>query len=445
MAKKKKPRVAYDPVQTLRPVMFNTRFEDLTAEIHDLATKGSKPVWDKISPHDTAQDPEIRKKFYSLAHAGMRQAQARIIDIIRSEEPWPDSNIQLLHKLSDSIAWQMIGNQLCYARRFYKDQKLVDLNHSNFGSIIKAIEHHHQSTPDGFALISDLTSFVQVGDLLIADADGRFKIAEVKEGDKNHEIMEFMKFFMKSECPRALHYFIQEHGPQSLKQLQRMLRQATRMAHVTEIFNSGSSQDPDTEHKINIPEETIYIESWDKELNHILNISDTRGYALDTVDECLFIASYSRTSTMAAGHIMFNTWFDNCGGTPDCPRTRLIDCMWHPLALPIFNRDIADRHKLDILFGRKNVCIGLNIPALFKQLAKNGFEVRKATNKEASQMDQKGFPPYRFDGNAYYIGDGEKEVALMDGIFLRVMLHSQRPIETIKAVFNATSSMTQPT
>jgi hypothetical protein len=444
MAKSKKRKGSYDPSQTLRPNRFDCSLENLTAEIHDLASKGSKPVWDEIKLNNGKQTPELRKKFISLAHSGMRQAQSKIIDIITSSDPWPRANILLLHKLADSMAWQMIDNQLCYARRFYKDQKIVDLKHSNFSSIIRAIEHYHEATPDGFALISDLTSFVQVGDLLLAGPEGHFNIAEVKEGDKNHQILDFLKFFMRSECPRALQFFIDEHGPHSLKQLQRMLRQTSRMAHVAEIFNSGVSQDPDTERKISIPEETVYIGSWDEELNNILNISDTRGYALETIDGCLFIASYSNTTTMAGGHFLFNTWFDNSGGTPDCPRARLIDCMSHPLALPIFNHNIADRHKLDILFGRKNVCIGLNIPAFFKQLIKNGVQVRQATNKEASEMDQKGFHPYRNGGKAYFIGVDNVETPLMDGIFLRIMHHGQRPIDTVKAILKSTVNFEPP-
>ncbi|WP_207878185.1 hypothetical protein [Pseudomonas sp. 32_A] len=444
MAKRGRAKVAYDQIQTLRPRRFDSRFEDLTSELHNLASKGSESVWDELKLSHGKPPPELRKRFIALAHSGMRQAQEKIINIVKGEEPWPGGNKKLLHKLADSIAWQMIGSQLCYARRFYKDQNIVDLNHSNFDSVIRAVEHHHQSVPDGFALISDLTSFVQVGDLLLADPDGRFHIAEVKEGDKNHQILDFMKFYVRSGCSRALQFFVKEHGPQSLKQLQRMMRQADRMAHVTEIFNSGTSQDPDTEQKVNIPDETFYIESWDKELNEILNTSDTRGYAFQAIDECLFIASYSNTTKTALGHILFNNWFDRCGGTPDCPRARLIDCMTHPLALPIFNRNIADRHKLDILFGRKNVCIGLNIPSFLKQLNKNGIQVREATNKEASEMDQKGFHPYRNKGKAYFIGNDKFETPLMDGVFLRVMFHSQRPIETVKAILKSTSDFDPP-
>lgn len=437
--RKKKRKFKYDPFETLRAARFDPCFEDTTLELYNHATKGSLPIWDKLKNIENGPTPELRKEFLILAHSGMRKAQERIVELITAPEPWPGANLLLLHGIADSMAWQMIQGQLCYARRFYKEQPIVDLKHSNFGSILRVVSNNNESFPDSFSLISDLTTFVQVGDLLLANPEGGFTIVEVKDGEKNHQILDFMKFFMKSGCPRALHYFIQEHGEDALKQLQRMVRQATRMGHVSEILSTGRSEDPDTEHKIRIPEDKVYIGDWDSELNSILYESDTRGWALDVIDDCLFIASYSRTAFHGAGHVIFNSWFDNSEGTPECPRTTLIACMSHPLAPPIFNRKIEDRHKLDILFGRKNVCIALNIPKFFKQLTKHGINVRKASNKEASEMDKKGFPPYRFGGKAYFLGVPGNEMALLDGVFLRILFHSQRPIDAIKSILTSTN------
>jgi hypothetical protein len=436
---KKKNKPKYHPFETLAPRKFDPIFEASTAELFTMATKGSQPIWSQLKSTQGRLSPKLRQEFFSLAHDGMRKAQAKIVETMISDQPWPDANSLLLHGIADSMAWQLIGNQLCYARRLYKEQPIVNLKHSNFDSILRTVNHHHKTNPNSFSLISDLTTFVQVGDLLSAHQDGTISISEVKEGEKNHQILEFMKFYTKTGCPRSIHYFTQEHGPQSLKQMQRIARQASRMGHVAEILNTGTSQDPDTQHRIKIPEETVFMEDWDAELNYILNESDFKGWALTTVDGCLFIASYSRTAMNGAGFLAFNSWFDRFGGTPGCPRARLIDCMSHPLALPIFNRNIADRHKLDILFGRKNVCMALNIPKLFERLEKCGIGIREASNKEASEMDQKGFPPYRHERKAYFLGTPGNEMLLLDGIFLRILFHSQRPLDTIKSILKATA------
>jgi hypothetical protein len=209
-----------------------------------------------------------------------------------------------------------------------------------------------------------------------------------------------------------------------------------RMGHVKEVMTEGRSLDPDTNQKICIPEKSVYMPSWSDELNETLEISDSKGWALNVIDDCLFIASYSKDTMLGRGHGVFNMWFDEFEGAGNSPRVRLLDSLTHPLALPLFNWNISEKHKFDILFGRKNVCIGLNVSVLLEKLQKEGFKVRDATNKEASKLDQQGFPPYRYNGKAIYIGNEQQEMALMDGIFLRVLFHNQRPVGTIQAILS---------
>lgn len=436
---KKKKKSEYDPFTTLHPVSLDLHLEELARKMYELSCEGSKSIWDEIKTGDLKDNPDLRRKFLASAHAGMCKAQTIIINIIQSSESLTDSHTVLLKGIADSMAWQMIGNQLCYARRFYKEQKQINLKQSNFKSVISAANQTISRDPGCFSLISDLTSFVQVGDLLTMGSRGGIGIGEVKEGKKNHEIFEFMKFFSNSGCPRSLHYFAQEHGESGIKQLQRMSRQVERMGHVKEVMTSGSSLDPDTNQKIYIPDEFVYMPDWDEELNAILEKSDSKGWATDVIDDCLFIASYSKNSFIGKGHIAFNMWLDEFGGTKNCPRFRLFDSMTHPLALPIFNLKISQNHKFDLLFGRKNVCIGLNISALLDKLKKSGFTVREGTNKEASQLDQQGFHPYRHNDKAIYVGNEQQEMALMDGLFLRIIFHNQRPIETIRAILNGST------
>ncbi|WP_339514417.1 hypothetical protein [Pseudomonas sp. RL_15y_Pfl2_60] len=439
---KKKSKPKYDPFKILSPQYINRDLEDLAKRLFELSAKGSKPIWDELKVGNIKEDLDLRKRFLASSHAGMNEAQQSIVEIIQSNQNLTNSQTVLIQGVADSMAWQLIGNQLCYARCFYKGHKPVNLKQSNFDSVVLAANQMASIDPGSFALISDLTSFVQVGDLLTMGSLGGLTISEVKEGRKNHEILEFMNFMTQSDCPRAFQYFAQEHGESGIKQLQRMFRQADRMGYVKEVMLKGRSLDPDTNHKISIPEEFIYIQDWDSELNSILEGSDSKGWDLNVIDDCLFIASYSEDAMLNHGHGMFNIWFDQFGGTASCPRIRLIDSMTHPLAMPIFNFNISDEHKFDILFGRKNVCIGLNINALLKKLISVGLKVREATNKEASKMDQQGFPPYRHNGKAIFIGNEQQEMPLMDGIFLRILFHSQRPVETIQAILNNSPKLT---
>lgn len=80
--------------------------------------------------------------------------------------------------------------------------------------------------------------------------------------------------------------------------------------------------------------------------------------------------------------------------------------------------------------------LGLNITNFLERLKQAGMTVREATNKEASQMEQKGGELYKWKGRAIFIGNGKDEVCISPGLFIRILFHGQRPIETAQAIIN---------
>ena len=440
MSTKKQKKEPGVPGAALHPLCLRPEVEHLARDLHKLACKGSESVWAELQGKSFKGNPELQKKFLTASHEGMNGAQKKIIEFILSDEPLTDSHQVLFTGIADAMAWQLIGQQLCHARRFYKGHPPVNLKESNFESVVHCAEEMARQEPGSISIISDLTSFVQVGDLLKMDASGCITVAEVKEGKKNHEILEFMNFFIETPCSHALNHFVQQHGESGVKQLGRMFRQAERMGHVTEVMRKGNSIDPDTKQVVHIPEKSVFIGDWDDELNDILQDCDVKGWGWHIVDDCLFIGAYSKNTHNGNGHLLFNMLFDEFEGGLESPRLRLNDCMLSPLALTVFNLNILEEHKFDILFGRKNVCLGLNIVNFLNGLKEAGITVRPATNREASPMEQQGAKLYRFQGKAIFIGTGTHEVCLSDGIFMRIFFHGQRPIATVKAILSNLST-----
>ncbi|MBB1274592.1 hypothetical protein [Psychromonas sp. SR45-3] len=440
---KKNRKVKYDVVETLRFKSFPPEYEELTKNLYTKACKGSEHLWNQINTvDDLRNNKELKDDFYTSANKGMKSAQDEIVSIVQSKDKLDFSKELLLRGIADAIAWQLLGHQLCHARRFFKSIKQPDLYNCNFDSVVFAAKDNDEKKPSSISLISDLTSFIQVGDLLICDPKKGITIAEVKEGVMNAKIGDFMKFYMESQCDRALYYFAEKEGDKAVKQLQRMFRQASRMSHVSTVMSTGQGVDPDTKETINIPEPFFEIESWDDRLVNTLNEADKKGWAIDVIDNCVFLGVYASEEARMGGHIIFNSWFDNSGGTPECPRALLIDSMRNPLALPVFSRNLPDNHKFDVLFGRKQVCMAICIESLLKECEKVGLSVRFATNKERGRLDKTGNRPYKHKGKAIFIGNGKTEVVLMDGIFLRVMHHGQSPISLIKMMIDGMDKTT---
>ena len=195
MAKKRK-KVKLE--ESLKLSIFPLELEPIVRELYELACCGSKNLW----PIDV-KTTEGRNQFLSSSHAGMRRAQEKIVERIKSE-PQPDEiELLLLRGIADSIAWQILGYQLCYARRLFVSQQPSNLNHCNLDSAILVAKKSAEDATDSMPLISDLTSFIQVGDILNLDPSKGITINEIKEGDKNLYLLEFMAFIAQAQCERA--------------------------------------------------------------------------------------------------------------------------------------------------------------------------------------------------------------------------------------------------
>jgi hypothetical protein len=430
----------YDPVETMKPTMLSGDLEPIARDLYEKACCGSRSIWPDLTENGglKSASKELCSRFISLANKGMREAQQYIVDRIRSASELSASEEILFRGISDSIAWQFLGDQLCHARRLFKEQVLPSLRHSNFESVVMAAANIVEAHPDSMPLISDLTSFVQVGDI-IANIPGQGTvILEVKEGKANKRITDFMSFYLESKCERALQIFCEQSSPKSAKQLERMVRQAGRMAHFTEVVSKGVSKDPDTGQLIQIPEQVVQIDTWDEELNELFANPEGKGWGIHIIDDCLFLGCYFDKPMSGGGHIIFNGWFDSCGGTEHCPRARLFDSMKIPLALPLFNRQIPHEKMFDLLFGRLQVCMGVNVESLLSQCQKEGLQVRFGNNRETSRLEQMGGKLYRHRGKSIFIADGKVEMAVADGIFMRMLFHGQKPISLIKAMLENT-------
>jgi len=430
-----KRKQKYDPTESLRPTTLDSDLEPVARDLYEKACCGSRKYWPDISSvSEFKEDQPLRRKFLSAAHEGMRAAQSYIVQRVESDSGLAFSEELLYRSIADSIAWQFLGGQLCHARRFFRGHNQPDLKESNFSSVVTAANSIVENSPDSMPLLSDLTSFVQIGDILSLDPKHGLSIIEVKEGRVNHRISNFLDFYSESGCDRALHYFISQEGPHTVKQMQRMMRQSGRMAHIIEVMSSGTSTDPDSGQKVHIPEEVIPISDWDQELNALIDRSEDKGWALDVVEDCLFVACYADTPMFPGSHLAFNLWFDKCGGDPESPRARMMDSIRAPLALPIFSRRIPAEKMFDLLFGRKHICMALSLEKLIAKCEEDGLTVRQGTNKETSRLDQAGAKPYRHKGKSIFIGDGSNELVLMDGIFMRAFFHGQKPVSTIKSI-----------
>lgn len=420
--------------ERMRLRSLTPELEPIARELHELSSAGSREVWADLSIDRFEQDAELRQKFYALAHEGMYKAQACIINRILEKDPLSFSEVLLFRGIMDSIAWAMIGGQLCYARRLYKGHEQPSLANSNFQSLVSFAEHVREREPGSMPLLTDLTSFVQIGDVMCVSSDRKISILEVKEGEHNKKVLEMVDFYHKSGCERFRQLIGEAESKSTSKQFERVLRQHARMEFVQDVMNDGFANDPDSGVAVSIPEPIVMVESWDENLQKVIAQSQERGWGYDVAGS-IFVAAYTGEPWRRAGHSLFLSILAGYGDLEkDFCVIRLADCMQNALAPPIFSRPLPADVMFDVLFGRMNVCVALSIPELIRECERAGMHVRAATKKELGQARKHGADPVIFQDKGVMFELGGNKAMLLGGILHRCLFHGQRPASTIRAI-----------
>ena len=98
-----------------------------------------------------------------------------------------DTAERLLRRTADAIAHHMVGGQIWILRRLHTGERPPRLRSSNWETVAAAARRLN-AEPQTFALMSDITTFISIGDLFVARGEG-FEIIEVKSGKVNEEIL----------------------------------------------------------------------------------------------------------------------------------------------------------------------------------------------------------------------------------------------------------------
>lgn len=153
--------------------------------------------------------------------------------------------------IADGIAWQLINGEIHISRRLFIGETTKQLNSSNLDHAITVANEINQF-PENFALISDLTHFVQIGDLLIRTPES-IGITELKQGAVNEKIAKLVNKMSNPDCPiKVIEEEISTFDTNTIKQLDRVLRQQKRAFQAIEVINKDKGNDPKTGQKITV-------------------------------------------------------------------------------------------------------------------------------------------------------------------------------------------------
>jgi hypothetical protein len=345
----------------------------------------------------------------------------------------------ILRKIADALAWQLFGLQRWNLKRLFLGKQMPQLDSSNIRSVLEAIKQINQD-PLSFGLISDITSFVQVGDILAIDRsldNPLVRIIELKEGKMNEKVMDFLQEFDKIKCLRIPYFFAQEHGKDALKQAKRITSQQIRGAQVQQFINTGKGKDIISGEEILMPEEIFEEKHYDEELIELIGKCKTEGRAIGLIDECLYVGVYDPTFYPAYLSDFINYLLlesknknGNRKSFESSEEAHMIETfeflekvspiydlrlnLTTPSSRPMFLRFLPSESILNIIFGKMTILLCLDYNKWFARATKYRINGRWATEEEMkSQKNDRELlkihdqiPVLEKNGTILFLGDG---------------------------------------
>ncbi|MHA8097803.1 hypothetical protein VR479_00745 [Aquirufa aurantiipilula] len=419
----------------------------------------------KVGPPDT-WDESIKNIFFIACHDGFKIAQGLLVVEIKKyqsllrettnqlkefrrqrdkeNEKIADLKIKIIEQrlhnfshIADGIAWQLIGGQIHIARRFHiQEMSTKYLDSSNIEHAIQTAEEINKN-PNDFALISDLTSFVQIGDLLVRH-DKIIGIMELKEGKVNYQIKEFLDNLEnvgRTVSDDELKIFF---DGKTIKQLKRMQRQQERAVRATDVINNDKGIDPVSGGKIVVSTPKVFTEYYHEDLSNLQEDLKEKIWAYTCLETCLHIGMYRDKGITMAGFAIKELLKNKTANYI------IIDWLsiTHNLSEPLFGKPFSPDFIIDVLIGKIKIIIGLDLDALIDTFNVFGLKARWLTEKETTKSKQgairDGMVIVNKRGIAVTLPD-KKEMIILGGTLSKILYDSIKPTSIATSMLNLAS------
>lgn len=317
----------------------------------------------------SVMDLEVRVRAIERAvkdHRRSRRTVVREIEHIRVL----NHRILVLRRLVDAIAHQMIGMKPWIARRFTVERSVRRVDPEQLKLLLTLAATRNAEDVNRFALVADLTTFVQICDLVevvFAAEEHQIRLIEVKEGRVNEEILSAEGAGMES--------LDDAKASKRLEQVKRMKRQQSRLSNAKRILDTDEGTDPVSGMPLRMSGKELIFEGYGRQLGELVKRSREAGGARLTIDSSLRLVGVRDTALDGASMPDVVHQCHHMGGrnlpclldAPDpAPELKALSnepmpvdmvlfstrAMW---ALPVFLWEVEPESVFELLAGRVRV------------------------------------------------------------------------------------------
>ena len=321
------------------------------------------------------------------------------------------------------------------------EQEPIDITDSNLNSELSFLESYKQSNPSGFALISDLSMIVQVGDIITKDISDGTGIIELKEGRVNERVFEILNEYGENHCDHYLASVLSGEGKKVSEQFFRSVKQMHKDMLAVNIINEGQGEDPQSGKQITIVESSLELATFDPVFLDVIKRASKTGRASQTIQGCLTIAVYDVTHPLVfaapANDVLLERPLNGKQKSEEDTTIRSMDLrqtLIDPTTRPLFLCPLPESFIVDIAMERKIVKFYLSVPLWLQMFEDQGFTVRMLGKKETARMKQKanhGTQILEMNGQAIEIQKRAYKTLLGEGLLSRMFTCLNTPLAMV--------------
>jgi hypothetical protein len=419
-------------------------FEPILNRLYDLALRNGFAALEKqgYSYADFKGNPSVRRKFIQGCHYGYDLAQRQIAglviemekDVRRLTEELKEhrrrkdhvqakvvlNHIQViknrqitLRRLVDSILFAIIEQENWLIRRFTIDLQIHNIDPDVLNRTVQIAVDRNREDRMKFNLVSDLSTVVQIGDLVEIDVTSersrKWRVIELKEGRVNETLaglIEQEKRKTGVSLTEELKSTLPEKG---VKQALRMAKQVHRMEELERIVETDRGMDPLIETETIMTPDTVALDSFEQEIEQVYREAKEKGAGALEISGCLRIVGIRSDKAKNQGRAIAEHRFFHMGnrkspcafsGKPseaarEEERRRLKAIPYFvnltdynlnvPIADPIFlwnNRKMV----FDLVMGRVQIFVQFDFEAFFRLAESHGIKITWITGKQAEEI-----------------------------------------------------------
>ncbi len=384
-------------------------------------------------------DVGARSRFLRGCHRGFDKAQQRIgslvielhqkietlaADLVRANREKEPSRTEMrarlivlrnrqlaLRRAADALLFNVIGFETWILRRLTLDHRIPAIDPVVLRRTLDVATRRNTDSRLRFSLVSDLTTVVQIGDLVEVSfdpVDPRWRLVELKEGRINALLSGLLGQNSSEADAKALDDEIAATvGRNAVEQAGRMRRQRKRRAEVERIAATDKGRDPATNMPMVVTPERVYTEFYVQAIQQVAEGAEKDGVAGASLDGGLYLVGMRRDQIRgdyigAVNHVLLHLRQPErhceliAGSDAAMAEFRevqkgqpFVDLVAHSMhaqwGIPVFFW-MEPEKVIDLLLGDIRIFAQFDVERFFDFAAQRGVQVTWITGKEAEKL-----------------------------------------------------------